>query len=169
MEQTHLSLFPLKIIDIKFSDYVVTTEQADLSLFLLGILALCGVLLIVVVFVKKENGLLVRQLTETTVSLELTRKQLGELGARQAEIKVFQKNLQAAELTTKLQKPRLDAQHNVTAGTPPGKYSNIQSLADQGISVEEIASIFAVSTHEAQQLVNLSRIAQGNFTGNIAS
>lgn len=145
-------------------------QQAHFFFFLLGIPALlCAVLLIMVVFVRKENRLLARQLTETTVSLDLTRKQLGELQARQAEIKVFQNNLQAAELTTKLQKPRLEAQNNAVAGTPPGKYSNIQFLADQGMSVEEIAAILAVSTHEAQQLVNLSRIAQGNFTGNIAA
>lgn len=144
-------------------------QQAHLSLFLLGIPAvLCVVLLIMVVIVKKENRLLVRQLTETTVSLELTRKQLDEHQARQAEIKVFQNNLQAAELTTRLQKPRLDAQHKAPTGTPPGKYSNIKSLTDQGMSVKEIAATLAVSTHEAQQLVNLSRIAQGNLTGNIA-
>ena len=143
--------------------------QAHLSFFLLGILAmLCGALLLVVVFAKKESRLLARQLTETTVSLEMTRKQLGEIQARQAEIKVFQNNLQAAELTTKLQKPRLDAQRSPTANTPPGKYSNIQSLAGQGKTVEEIAAILGVSSHEAQQLVNLSRIAQANFTGKVA-
>lgn len=145
-------------------------QQVHFSLFLPVILAtLCGVLLIVIVFIKKENRLLARQLTETTVSLEQTRKQLGELQARQAEINAFQNSLQAAQLTTKLQKPRLDAQHNAAAGTPPGKYSNIQLLADQGMSVEEIAASLAVSTHEAQQLVNLSRIAQANFTGNTAA
>ncbi|GAB6192655.1 hypothetical protein [Desulfocastanea catecholica] len=143
-------------------------QQAHMSLFLLGIPAvLCVVLLIMVLFIQKTNRLLARQLTEITVSLELTRKQLGELQARQAESKVFQNNLQAAELTTKLQKPRLDTQHNAAAGTPPGKYSNIQALTDQGMSVEEIAAILAVSTYEAQQLVTLSRIARGNFTGNI--
>lgn len=144
-------------------------QQAHLSLLLLGIATvLCIVLLIMIVRNKKENRLLARQLTETTVSLEQTRKQLDELQARQAEIKVFQNNLQEAELTTKLQKPRLDAQHSTAGSASPGKYSNIQALADQGMSVEEIAAILSVSTHEAQQLVNLSRIAQGNFTGNIA-
>jgi len=144
-------------------------QQAHLSLFLLSIPAmLCVVLLIMIVFIKKENRLLAGQLTETTISLELTRKQLADLQTRQAEIKVFQNNLQAAELTTKLQKSRLDAQHNTPVSASPGKYSNIQALADQGMSVEEIAATLAVSTHEAQQLVNLSRIAKGNFTGNIA-
>jgi hypothetical protein len=144
-------------------------EFAHSPLFLLGIPAvLCVALLIMIVLVKKENRLLARQLTETSVSLELTRKQLGELQDRQAEINAFENNLQTAELTTKLQKPRLDAQHSMAIDASPGKYGNIQSLADKGMSVEEIAAVLAVSTHEARQLVNLAKIAQGNFTGNIA-
>jgi hypothetical protein len=46
--------------------------------------------------------------------------------------------------------------------SPPGKYSNIQSMIQQGMSIEKIAAVLAISTHEAQQLVNLSKIAQGN-------
>lgn len=126
-------------------------------------------MLVVVIFLKKENKRLARQLTDTTILLDQTRKQLHELQDRQAEMNAFHNNLQTAELTTKLQKPRLDAQYSPTARPPCGKYGNIQSLAEQGKSVEEIAAILAVSTHEAQQLVNLSRIAHGNFTGNIAT
>jgi orotate phosphoribosyltransferase-like protein len=44
-----------------------------------------------------------------------------------------------------------------------GKYSSVQSLAQQGLSIEEIASILDVSTHEAHQLVNLSKLAQGSL------
>jgi hypothetical protein len=145
-------------------------EQMQLSLILFGMPAiLCVVLLIIVVRTKKENKLLARQLTETTVSLELARKQLGELQDRQAETNAFDNDLQTAELTTKLQKPRLDAQKSAASGASAGKYSNIQSLADQGMSIEEIASTLAVSTHEAQQLVNLAKIAQGNFPGKVAA
>jgi len=145
-------------------------EQMQLSLILFGMPAiLCVVLLIIIVRTKKENKLLARQLTATTVSLELARKQLGELQDRQAEINAFHTDLQTAELTTKLQKPRLDAQKNAASGVSTGKYSNIQSLADKGMSIEEIASTLAVSTHEAQQLVNLAKIAQGNSPGKVAA
>lgn len=142
---------------------------AHSPLFLLGIPAvLCLALLIMILLVEKENRLLARQLTETSISLELTRKQLGQLQDRQAEINTFQNNLQAAALTTKLQKPRLDAQHSVAVSASPGKYGNIQLLADKGMSIEEIAAVLVVSPHEARQLVNLAKIAQGNSIGNIA-
>jgi hypothetical protein len=137
------------------------------SFLLIVIPSVLSVLLFaIVMLVKKENKLLARQLTETTVSLELTRKQFNELQEKHDKMYEFQNSLQVAELTTKLQKPRLNSQNqirNITVNnSPPGKYSNIQSMIQQGMSIEKIAAILAISTHEAQQLVNLSKIAQGN-------
>lgn len=141
-----------------------------LSLILLGIPAiLCVVFFIIILRTRKENRLLARQLTETTVSLELAGKKFSELQDRQTELNAFHNNLQTAELTTRLQKPRLDAQKSVVPGPSSGKYSNIQSLADQGMSIEDIAAKLAVSTHEAQQLVNLAKIARRNSPGKVAA
>jgi hypothetical protein len=135
------------------------------SFFLIVIPSVLSVLLLVMnILIKKENKLLARQLTETTVSLELTRKQFNELQEKHDRMYEFQNSLQVAELTTKLQKPRLNAQNNAfnmaAENSLPGKYSNIQSLTQQGMSIEEIASVLAISTHEAHQLVNLSKIAR---------
>jgi hypothetical protein len=139
-------------------------EQVNFSLLLFIIpSALCLLLMIVVMLVKKENKLLSRQLTETTVTLELTKKQIDDLQERYAKINEFQNSLQVAELTTKFQKPRLNARNIATDNSPVGKYSSVQSLAQQGLSIEEIASILDVSTHEAHQLVNLSKLAQGSL------
>jgi hypothetical protein len=135
------------------------------SFFLIVIPSVLSVLLLVMnILIKKENKLLAQQLTETTVSLELTRKQFNELQEKHDRMYEFQNSLQVAELTTKLQKPRLNAQNNAfnmaAENSLPGKYSNIQSLTQQGMSIEEIASVLAISTHEAHQLVNLSKIAR---------
>jgi hypothetical protein len=135
------------------------------SFFLIVIPSVLSVLLFaIVMLVKKENKLLAQQLTATTVTLELTRKQFTELQEKHDRIYEFQNSLQVAELTTKLQKPRLNAQnkiHNMAVNnSPPGKYSNIQSMIQQGMSIEEIAAVLAISIHEAQQLVNLSKIAR---------
>jgi hypothetical protein len=139
-------------------------EQVNFSLFLLIIpSALCILSITVVMLLKKENKLLSRQLTETTVTLELTRKQIDGLQERYAKINEFQNSLQVAELTTKFQKPRLNARNFAGDNSPVGKYSSVESLSQQGLSIEEIASILAVSTHEAQQLVNLSKLAQGSL------
>lgn len=140
-------------------------EQMSFSLLLIVIpSAFSVVLLVMIILIKKENKLLSQQLTETTVSLELTRKQFKELQEKHDTMFEFQNSLQVAELTTKLQKPRLNAQnpiHNMAVNnSPQGKYSNIQSMIQQGMSIEKIAAILAISTHEAQQLVNLSKIAR---------
>ncbi|MGB3226304.1 MAG: hypothetical protein WBB23_26190 [Desulforhopalus sp.] len=139
--------------------------QMSFSLLLIVIPSAFSVLLLVmIILTKKENKLLSQQLTETTVSLELTRKQFKELQEKHDKMYEFQNSLQVAELTTKLQKPRLNAQKknlNITVNnSPPGKYSNIQSMIQQGMSIEKIAAVLAISTHEAQQLVNLSKIAR---------
>jgi hypothetical protein len=136
-------------------------EQVNFSLLLFIIpSALCILLMTWVMLVKKENKLLSRQLTETTVASELTKRQIGELQEKYAKINAFQNSLQVAELTTKFQKPRLNARNVAANNSPVGKYSSVQSLAQQGLSIKEIASILAVSTHEAQQLVNLSKLAR---------
>ncbi len=136
-------------------------DQVNFSLIFLVILSvLCALSIILIVLVKKENKLLSRQLTETTISLELSRKEMVDLQERNSQINEFQSSLQVAELTTRLQKPRLDAQSIDSGNSAPGKYSSIQSLAQNGMSAEEIASLHAISTQEAQQLINLAKLAQ---------
>ncbi len=111
---------------------------------------------------KKENSLLAEQLTETTISLERTRQNLAKLQKKHEEIVEFQDNLGKAELTTKLLKPRLNENHAPErARNTPERYNYIHSLMEKNLSVEEIASILMISTHETRQLVTLVKIAQG--------
>jgi hypothetical protein len=128
----------------------------------------CLLLIFFIVLGRKKNTFLSQQLTETTIALEATRKKMNLLHEKYEKIKEFQNSLNVAELTTKLQKPRMEAQ-NIDMGnrnSTPGKYSNVQSLAKEGMSVDQIASVLGISTHEAQQLVNLSMLAQGSFQDN---
>jgi hypothetical protein len=112
---------------------------------------------------KKETTLLAEQLTETTISLERTRQSLTKLQEKHEEIIEFQNNLGKAELATKLLKPRLDENHtHGRARNTPERYNYINSLMEKDLSVEEIASILTISTHEARQLVTLVKIAQRN-------
>jgi len=112
---------------------------------------------------RKENNLLAEQLTKTTVSLEQTRQNLANLQEKHEIIGEFQNSLGEAERTTILHKPPLSVmQHPERPRNSPERYSFIHSLAKKGLSVEEIASILTISTHEARQLVALSKIAQGN-------
>ena len=112
---------------------------------------------------KKENILLAEQLTETTISLERTRQNLTKLQEKHEEIILFQNNLGTAVASSKAQQARAtDATPADRPRNTPERYGFIHSLAEKGLSVEEIASILAISTHEARQLVTLTKIAQGN-------
>jgi hypothetical protein len=140
--------------------------MADLSIFFYffvsASLAFIGVVC-KALSLKKENNLLAIQLTETTIALEKTRQALDKFQEKHEKIGEFQISLGEAELTAKLQQtrhnsiPTPERSHNT-----PERYSYIHSLAEKGLSVEEIASILTISHHEARQLVTLAKIAQGN-------
>lgn len=122
------------------------------------------------VILKKENTLLSRQLTETSNSLELTRKNLAILEEKQLKIDDFHssladavhRSLADAELSTRIEKSRATGLKNDHNHAAPEKYCYIHSLAEKGMSSEEIAAVLTISPHEARQLVALSKIAQGN-------
>lgn len=115
-----------------------------------------------VITLKKENTLLSRQLTETSNSLELTRKNLTILEEKQLKIDAFHSSLADAELSTKIEKSRAAGLKNDRNRTTPEKYCYIHSLAEKGMSPDEIAAVLTISPHEARQLVTLAKIAQGN-------
>lgn len=114
------------------------------------------------VILKKQNTLLSRQLTETSNSLELTRKNLAELKEKQQKIDEFNSSLADAELSTKIEKSRTAGLKNAHNRATPEKYCYIRSLAEKGMSPDEIAAVLTISPHEARQLVALAKIAQGN-------
>lgn len=58
-----------------------------------------------------------------------------------------------ADLKTRLQSP-------ARTGNPPDKYRHVAALAQQGMSVTQIAEVLNLSVPEVQQLVVLARIAQ---------
>ncbi len=122
---------------------------------------LLGLTTIKIVSLKKTNGRLTRELSETTSSFNRSRKQLVTLQGKQVTAEKFQRDLNKAELTAQLQKPRTSLQASSGASNAPEKYCYIHSLMQKGMSAEEISSILAISTHEAKQLVTLSAIAKG--------
>jgi len=112
-----------------------------------------SILLLVKIFqLKKENKLLSDELSRTTVTLKHNKKTHAE----------FQKSIRDAEINNKFQMPRLYAEQSTTHSsmtpTVPEKYSYIRNLTEKGLSAKEIAKILSISTHEANQLVALTRL-----------
>ena len=82
--------------------------QQYLTLLLLIPSLLGAIAIILAILIKRENKLLSRQLTETCVALEATKKQFAQLEENQARINEFQDSLKMAALTTRLQEPRIE-------------------------------------------------------------
>ena len=125
-----------------------------ISLILLGFCILLKALSL-----KKEKELLLQQLTRTSNSYEQVKRELEKIREEHDRIARFQNSLSEAELTTRLQQSRLASQISPTKGSTPERYRFVHSLLGQGMSSEEIAGILSVSTHEAQQLVTLAKLA----------
>ncbi len=100
-----------------------------------------------------------RLLQESDKILAEYKKKICDLEAKGKQFSEFQESLQQAEITTRLQKPRLSTQQVNSSTNPPERYKYIRSLAAGGMSSKEIASVLSISIHEADQLVALARIA----------
>jgi len=111
---------------------------------------------------SRANKLLASQLTETTRSLELAKKELARTEKTRQNFSHMDTTLADADLITELQKPRLKSHAGHNASAPPEKYSYIHSLTEKGMSEEDIASLLSISLHETRQLVNLSKLARPN-------
>jgi predicted PurR-regulated permease PerM len=142
-------------------------DQLNFSYVSIILAILCLFFLILTILIKKKNTRLTEQLRETKTTLDMIQEKLTDLQEKNREFEEFHDSLKVAQLTTKLQKPRLHAQCNETSSSTPGKYSSIQALVRTGMSIEEIALTLAISTHEAQQLVNLAKLAQENSADNV--
>jgi hypothetical protein len=140
--------------------------MAQLNVFLylfLFTLAMSAATLVKVLALRKDNRLLAEQLTETSVTLEQTRAKLASVLEKQEKAETFENRLGTAELTTKLQQPRLGSAYTSERQRhSPEKYGFIHSLAQRGMSAEEIAAILTISAYEARQLVTLAKIGTGN-------
>lgn len=92
-----------------------------------------------------------------TASLSVQCEQLAS-NARQRL--VFTANLNLAELTTRLQQPRPRDYGAIAERTAPERYRYAKQLSESGMEADQISSILTISSHEAEQLVSLSRISK---------
>jgi hypothetical protein len=132
--------------------------NTEVVLTLLALL-LCSVATWRSIVYKKRMDQQSRLLAETNQTLTDVSKKLSSLQEKDKKLSEFQNNLNQAEITTRLQKSRLSVQHTNSSMSPPERYRYVHSLAESGMSSQEIASVLSISVHEAEQLVNLSRLA----------
>ncbi len=127
----------------------------------LSALALCALAVIRSIQIQRRTSSLSARLSEIAGNLETVRHSYGELKERYDSDREFRKNLSEAAVTTRLQAPRLALQARPDAQTAPERYRYVHRLTDNGLDAEQVASVLAISSHEARQLVCLARLAAG--------
>ncbi len=129
--------------------------------FITGLLLLFFVATFIkAMILKKQKDLFFFKLTEANGFCNKIREELKDLHDKHNKTKQFKATLSVAELTTQLQKSRLSAQASAATNSIPEKYSFVHSLIKKKMDSNEIASILAISSHEAEQLVTLSKLGQ---------
>lgn len=134
-------------------------ESFSIIIALLALLLSC-LTFAVAVYYRRKAAKHSHKLSVALEKLAAAHADMQTLEERYKETLEFKKNLSEAELTTRLQQPRLSAQHGLGRSGAPERYLYVRSLAQNGMEAKEIATILSISTHEAEQLVNLSRLAQ---------
>ncbi len=135
---------------------MTTTTTTILALLALG---LCSLVTGRAIYLRRKTERQKKLLTEVNETLSGYKQKLLILEERERQHNAFQESLNQAEITTKLQRSRLSSQEYNSHMSPPERYKYVHSLAAGGMSSEEIASILSISIHEADQLVNLAKLA----------
>jgi len=111
---------------------------------------------IVAFLLKRSNSSKDKLLMEMRAALRSLQGSSLEYGPNAA---LFDEDLRSAALTTRLQQPRLHVQQNSVGAAAPERYRYIQSMAEMGLSAEEIASTLSMSLHETTQIITLIKMA----------
>lgn len=117
-------------------------------------LVLCGILWWFLIKQERSLHWLSSQLKEQAAAEESTRETVQpEFAEAEQESGEFGREFREAELKASLQMAVSTRQN------PMDKYKYVASMADKGLGVEDLAHSFGISSYEAEQLVNLSRLA----------
>lgn len=135
---------------------------ATIIILLSGLVALSTSITAGLLFHAKKK--LSRKLQSKEIEFDRLQKEFSSLVERHQQLKEFRNSMHEAEMTTKLQIPRISQlpPHHPSPSGHHGseKYRLIHTLASKGMDNAEIASILEVSSQEVKQVLTLSAIAQ---------
>jgi len=112
-----------------------------------------------VVALSKSRHLLLQKLNDANDYVDRIREEYRVAEEETTTSNHFKKSLAVAELTTQLQKPRLSAEQSSSESLTPEKYRLVNTLVRKSMGFDEIASFLGISTHEAKQIITLSKLA----------
>jgi len=131
----------------------------SITILLLSIL-FCSVSTVLMIMLKRSNNSQAKLLSEMQASLEVRQNNADDQEGNCRTANIFDDNLRTAELTTRLQQPRLTLQQCGYSAATPERYQYIRSMVDKGMSATEIAAMLSMSLHETTQLVALIRVTR---------
>ena len=134
------------------------------ELLIIPALILCSAATWRAIVYRKKADQQKQLLIEADETLREMHNELVLLQEKDKKASNFNKTLNQAEITTRLQKSRLTVQDYSRSMSPPERYRYVHSLAANGMPSDEIASVLSISIHETEQLVNLSRLAHATKT-----
>ncbi|PID76624.1 MAG: hypothetical protein CSB24_05650 [Deltaproteobacteria bacterium] len=132
------------------------TSSLFLQIAAITALPLVLVLSVYIFLQKKRLALLTAKTEELRRDYFLLEEKYARLKLQAEQTKTFQESLKDAQISTKLQQSRLGQDRKEL---PMDRYRHIAALSKSGAGKEEIAEALSVSTHEARQLMALSRLA----------
>lgn len=130
-----------------------------LTILLISIL-FCAASTVLMIMLKRSNSNQARLLTAMRTTLDARQNSADDQEGCCRPTNIFDDNLRAAELTTRLQQPRLAIQQGGYSTATPERYHYIRSMVEKGMSTREIAAMLSMSLHETTQLVTLIRVTQ---------
>ncbi len=130
----------------------------DTTPFILPLLLLCPVFLLTIFVLLRDRRKKTLLLKQKQRELHHMEQQFAILLERHKELQQFRNNMSEAEITTRLQSPRLAA--NPAAANPHlnEKYRVILALAEKKMDCAEIAATLSLSTEEVAQVLALSAL-----------
>jgi DNA-directed RNA polymerase specialized sigma24 family protein len=113
---------------------------------------LCCVTGVVCILLERRSRRQQRQFVELNQELDAVLQRLSSLEAKKDD----------KDFTAALDQAQIKARMEREAGSwkAPEKYRYVASLANHGMSPDEIADVLKISIREAEQLVKLSRVAK---------
>ncbi len=130
----------------------------DTTPFIIPLLLLCPVFLLTILVLLGDRRKKAALLKQKQRELHHMEQQFAILLERHKELQQFRNSMSEAEITTRLQSPRLTA--NPTAANPRlnEKYRLILTLAEKKMDCAEIAATLSLSTEEVAQVLALSAL-----------
>ena len=106
---------------------------------------------------NREQSSTIQSLLSDLEEVKTSAQNLQQQKRQQHE---FKENLSEAEITTRLQEPRLASQQSNYDTAPPERYQYVRTLIEKKMSTEEICAVLSISVQEAEQLIALASLVR---------